>query len=133
MRGGRAGALFAPHHLVIGRRLFEETAVEHPVDLFLKFPRLVALHADKLGHQAALALFGRKVAQHLLQIAAAARLMGATMLITGVSAAVAQTVVSLGVDFGAVKTLADLQLGLQEADRILAGEALGPAQANVRR
>jgi PAS domain S-box-containing protein len=74
-----------------------------------------------------------KVAQHLLQIAAAARLMGATMLITGVSAAVAQTVVSLGVDFGAVKTLADLQLGLQEADRILAGEALGPAQANVRR
>ena len=62
----RPPALFAAHDLAIFRRLFEEAAVDHPVDLFLKFVGLIGLHADEFRHQPALALFRRKIAQHLL-------------------------------------------------------------------
>ena len=69
----------------------------------------------------AVEMIDSKVAQHLLQIAAAVRLMGATMIVTGISAAVAQTVVGLGIDFSSVNTVSDLQLGLHDAERILSG------------
>ena len=38
---------------------------------------------------------------------------------TGVSADVAQSLVTLGVDLGRITTLGDLQGGLEEAERIL--------------
>ena len=60
-----------------------------------------------------------KVANHLLQTVQAARLMGAAVLITGLSAAVAQTLVAIGVDLSRLSTLSDLQSGLDEADRLL--------------
>ena len=60
-----------------------------------------------------------KVANHLIQTVAAARLMGATVIITGLSAAVAQALVALGVDLGRINTIADLQGGLEEAERLL--------------
>ena len=60
-----------------------------------------------------------KVANHLLQTAAAARLMGATPIMTGLSADVAQALVSLGVDLGQIATVGDLRGGLEEAERIL--------------
>jgi rsbT co-antagonist protein RsbR len=60
-----------------------------------------------------------RVANHLIQTVDAARLMGATAIITGVSPEVAQTLVGLGIDLGSVTTLAELQDGVDEADRVL--------------
>jgi rsbT co-antagonist protein RsbR len=60
-----------------------------------------------------------KVANHLIQTVEAAALMGATVIITGVSANVAQSLVTLGVDLGRITTLCDLQGGLEEAERVL--------------
>jgi rsbT co-antagonist protein RsbR len=45
--------------------------------------------------------------------------MGATAIVTGVSPEVAQTLVGLGISLGNVTTVADLQGGIDEADRLL--------------
>ena len=60
-----------------------------------------------------------RVANHLIQTVDAARLMGASAVVTGVSPEVAQTLVGLGIGFGNVTTVAELQGGVDEADRIL--------------
>jgi rsbT co-antagonist protein RsbR len=60
-----------------------------------------------------------KVANHLLQTVAASQLMGAKVIVTGLSADVAQALVALGVDLSKVNTVGDLQGGLEEAERIL--------------
>lgn len=60
-----------------------------------------------------------KVANHLMQTVMAARLMGTLAIVTGLSAEVAQALVTLGVDLGDVKTAGDLQGGLEEAERLL--------------
>ena len=62
-----------------------------------------------------------KVANHLFQTVAAARLMGARAVVTGLSAEVAQALVVLGVDTEKLNTVGDLQGGLEEAERVLAG------------
>jgi rsbT co-antagonist protein RsbR len=59
------------------------------------------------------------VANHLVQTVEAARLMGASAVITGLSSKIAQTLVDLGVDLGMLKTVGDLQGGLEEAERLL--------------
>jgi rsbT co-antagonist protein RsbR len=48
------------------------------------------------------------VAQHLLKTVAAARLMGADCIISGIRPQIAQTIVHLGVDLSAVSTKATL-------------------------
>jgi rsbT co-antagonist protein RsbR len=60
-----------------------------------------------------------KVANHLIQTVAAARLMGSTVLVSGLSADVAQALVALGVDLGKINTVADLQGALEEGERML--------------
>jgi rsbT co-antagonist protein RsbR len=60
-----------------------------------------------------------KVANHLFQTVAAARLMGARAVITGLSSDVAQALVALGVDLEKLNTVGDLQGGLEEAERIM--------------
>ena len=60
------------------------------------------------------------VAQHLLKTVAAARLMGADCIISGIRPQIAQTIVHLGVDLGDVitkATLADAFARGAEADR----------------
>lgn len=52
------------------------------------------------------------VANHLNKTIQAARLKGTRTIVTGVSDAVAETIVDLGIDWGDVKTQADLQTGL---------------------
>jgi rsbT co-antagonist protein RsbR len=59
------------------------------------------------------------VANHLVHAVEAARLMGASAIITGLSPRIAQTLVDLGVDLSMMKTVGDLQGGLEEADRVL--------------
>ena len=60
-----------------------------------------------------------KVANHLLQAVTASRLMGATVIVTGLSSEVAQTLVTLGVDLAPLNTIGDLQGGIEEAERVL--------------
>lgn len=48
------------------------------------------------------------VAQHLMKTVAAARLMGAECVVSGIRPAIAQTIVHLGLDLGTVKTRAGL-------------------------
>jgi len=60
-----------------------------------------------------------RVANHLLQTVTAARLMGAIVIVTGLSSEVAQSLVALGIELAKLNTVGDLQGGLDEAERIL--------------
>jgi PAS domain S-box-containing protein len=55
------------------------------------------------------------VANHLNKTIQAARLKGASTIITGVSNAVAETIVDLGIDLSDIETVIDLQTGLRAA------------------
>jgi rsbT co-antagonist protein RsbR len=59
------------------------------------------------------------VANHLVQTVDASRLMGAGVIITGLSAEIAQTLVTIGVDLSKISTVGDLQGGIEEAERAL--------------
>ncbi|MBI2149330.1 MAG: STAS domain-containing protein [Acidobacteria bacterium] len=59
------------------------------------------------------------VANHLVQTVDASRLMGATVIVTGLSSEIAQTLVTLGVDLTKMKTVGDMQGGIEEAERLL--------------
>ncbi|MBI4459399.1 MAG: STAS domain-containing protein [Acidobacteria bacterium] len=59
------------------------------------------------------------VANHLVQTVDASRLMGATVIVTGLSSEIAQTLVTIGVDLTKMKTVGDLQGGIEEAERLL--------------
>ena len=48
------------------------------------------------------------VANHLVQTVEATRLLGATVIITGLSPEIAQTLVTIGVDLGKMNTVGDL-------------------------
>jgi rsbT co-antagonist protein RsbR len=66
------------------------------------------------------------VANHLVQTVDASRLMGATVIVTGLSAGIAQTLVDIGVDLTKMKTVGDLQGGIEEAERLLGYELIRP-------
>ncbi len=59
------------------------------------------------------------VANHLVQTVEASRLMGASAIVTGLSSKIAQTLVDLGVDLSMMRTVGDLQGGLEEAERLI--------------
>src|SRR5712692_10378165 len=59
------------------------------------------------------------VANHLVQTVEASRLLGATVIVTGLSPEIAQTLVTIGVDLGKMNTVGDLQGGIEQAERVL--------------
>ena len=59
------------------------------------------------------------VANHLVLTVEAARLLGATAIVTGLSPEIAQTLVTIGVDLTKMNTVCDLRGGIEEADRLL--------------
>jgi len=59
------------------------------------------------------------VANHLVQTVEASRLLGATVIVTGLSPEIAQTIVNIGVDLGKMNTVGDLQGGIEQAERLL--------------
>jgi rsbT co-antagonist protein RsbR len=59
------------------------------------------------------------VANHLVNTVDASRLMGASVIITGISPKIAQILVDLGVDLGKMNTVGDLQGGLEAAEHML--------------
>jgi rsbT co-antagonist protein RsbR len=60
-----------------------------------------------------------RVANHLIQTVTAAKLMGASVIVTGLSAEVAQSLVALGIDLTKLNTVGDLQGGMEEAEALL--------------
>ncbi|MEI8258935.1 MAG: protoglobin domain-containing protein [Deltaproteobacteria bacterium] len=65
------------------------------------------------------AVVDSNVANHLIQTVQAARLMGARVIITGISSEIAQTLVRIGVDLAQFDTVGDLQEGIEVAERLL--------------
>src|SRR5258705_2938794 len=59
------------------------------------------------------------VANHLVQTGEASRLMGASVIITGLSSEIAQTLVTIGVDLSKMNAVGDLQGGIEESERHL--------------
>jgi rsbT co-antagonist protein RsbR len=64
------------------------------------------------------------VANHLVQTVEASRLLGATVIVTGLSPEIAQTLVTIGVDLAKMNTVGDLQGGIEEAERLLGYKVL---------
>ncbi len=62
------------------------------------------------------------IVNHLNKTIQAARLKGAQVIVTGISDVVAEAIVDLGIDWGAVETLRDLQTGLRSALQIVNGK-----------
>lgn len=76
-----------------------------------------------------------RVANHILQTVTAARLMGAKVIVTGISAPVAQSLVALGIELNGLDTVGDLQGGIELAERnlgyrVIKGEQVA-ALANI--
>ncbi|MBK9945301.1 MAG: STAS domain-containing protein [Kouleothrix sp.] len=61
------------------------------------------------------AMVDTNVANHLMQTARAASLLGSQVVLVGISAEVAQTLVQLGLDLGRLVTLSNLQSGIEYA------------------
>ncbi len=59
------------------------------------------------------------IANHLIQTVQAARLMGATVIVSGLSPEVAHALVRIGVDLSAVSTVGALQDGIEAAEQLL--------------
>jgi rsbT co-antagonist protein RsbR len=71
------------------------------------------------------------VANHLVQTVEASRLMGASVIITGLSSEIALTLVTLGVDLSKMNAVGDLQGGIEEAERLLGYSVTRAASAEV--
>src|SRR5262245_16874986 len=69
------------------------------------------------------------VANHLVQSVEASRLLGATVIVTGLSPEIAQTLVTIGVDLRTMNTVGDLQGGIEEAERLLGLEVVPVTEA----
>ena len=69
------------------------------------------------------------VANHLVQTVEASRLLGATVIVTGLSPEIAQTLVTIGVDLRTMHTVGDLQGGIEEAERLLGLEVVPVMEA----
>jgi rsbT co-antagonist protein RsbR len=62
------------------------------------------------------------VANHLVQTVDASGLMGASVIITGLSSEIALTLVTIGLDLSKMNAVGDLQGGIEEAERLLGYE-----------
>jgi rsbT co-antagonist protein RsbR len=69
------------------------------------------------------------VANHLVKTVDASRLMGAIVIITGLSSEIAQTLVTVGVDLSKMYTIGDLQGGIEEAEKLLGFKVSRPGDS----
>jgi len=71
------------------------------------------------------------VANHLVLTVEASRLLGATVIVTGLSPEIAQTLVNIGVDLGKMNTVGDLQGGIEEAEHLLGYKVVPVAETGT--
>ena len=69
------------------------------------------------------------VANHLVQTVDASGLMGASVIITGLSSEIALTLVTIGLDLSKMNAVGDLQGGIEEAERLLGYEVSRTGEA----
>ncbi len=79
-----------------------EQIVEHQADVFI---------LDITG----VTVVDTSVANHILQMTRAVRLLGATTVLVGISSEIAQTLVQLGIDLSSIGIRANLQAGIAYA------------------
>jgi rsbT co-antagonist protein RsbR len=72
------------------------------------------------------------IANRLVQTVEAARLLGATVIVTGLSPEIAQTLVTIGVDLSKMNTVGDLQGGIELAERVLGYKVLPIEESTSR-
>jgi PAS domain S-box-containing protein len=72
------------------------------------------------------------VADHLNKTIQAARLKGAQTIVTGISDAVAEAIIDLGIDWSKIQTLSDLQTGLMVALQTLQLRLVRQAEPNQK-
>ncbi|MGA9780050.1 MAG: STAS domain-containing protein [Verrucomicrobiia bacterium] len=72
------------------------------------------------------------VANHLVQTVEASRLMGASVIITGLSSEIAQTLVTIGVNLSKMNAVGDLQGGIEEAERLLGYKVMLTSEATAQ-
>ena len=75
-----------------------------------------------------MAVVDTAVANHLIRMTKAARLMGSYTIVSGLSPSVAQTIVELGIEVGEMRTTGNLQDALRIAFERLGGEHPGAAK-----
>jgi rsbT co-antagonist protein RsbR len=68
------------------------------------------------------------VANNLIQTVGASKLMGATVIITGLSSDIAQTLVNIDVNLNGIQTAGDLQAAMGLAENFLQNGAPDPGQ-----
>ena len=71
------------------------------------------------------------VANHLVQTVDASGLMGASVIITGLSSEIALTLVTIGVDLSKMNAIGDLQGGIEEAERLLGYEVRRSSESSL--
>jgi rsbT co-antagonist protein RsbR len=72
------------------------------------------------------------IAMRLVETVEAARLLGAAVIMTGLSPAIAQTLVAIGADVSQMLTVGDLQEGIERAEREL-GSTAAPVEERPSR
>jgi len=74
------------------------------------------------------AVMDASVANHMILTVDSARLLGARVIVTGLSPEIAQTLVNIGVDLSKMNTVGDLQGGIEEAERLLGYKVVPTAE-----
>ena len=59
-------------------------------------------------------------------------MLGAAVIVTGLSPEIAQTLVRIGVNLGKMHTVGDLQGGIEEAERVLGYKVVPIAESSER-
>ncbi len=113
---------------VLARSLFEKYRKD--ADLLNQVLDAYEPAANRIANTVAVSF---AVANHLVQTVDASRLMGASVIVTGLSPTIAQTLVTIGVDLGKMNTVGDLQGGVEEAERLLGFKVINTEASESRR
>lgn len=79
------------------------------------------------------AFMDESAANRIVQTVEAARLLGARVIVTGLSSDVCQTLIGLGIDLAQLETVGDLHRGIEHAEQILRGTSAAATAANPAR